>query len=222
MDQSAINQEKDTVFIIDQDQAAQNRLAALVQSMGHEHECYSSPEEYLASFVLGRAGCVVTDYRMMDMSGIELLEALSEKGSAMAVILFTANGSISMAVKAIQSGAMTFLEKSCSENDLWLAIRDAIQNNHARLDRTREWEQIRRALVSLTVVERSVLEMVVNGDGNKQIANKLELGLRTVEERRAKIKKKLGVQSLAELVGFYTHACSFEKFTEHCQSGTAG
>ena len=203
--------ENDTVFIIDEDLVACNSLSRLTDSMRIKHECFASSEEFLNSYMPGRAGCVVTDYRMIGMSGIEMLEELTSRESALAVVMLTANGSIQAAVKAIQSGAIAFLEKSCSENELWQAIKDAIKSNHSRLQKKYEWDLIRVTLSSLTDQERTVLELVVEGQGNKQIAHTLDLSLRTVESRRQKVKKKLKVESNAELVRYYDYACSFEK-----------
>ncbi|PHS03072.1 MAG: hypothetical protein COA78_19290 [Blastopirellula sp.] len=211
MEQITFISENDTVFIIDEDLVACNSLSRLIDSMGLRHECFASSEEFLSSYVPGRAGCVITDYRMVGMSGIELLEELTNRESALAVVMLTADGSIPVAVKAIQSGAIAFLEKSCTENELWQAIKDAIKSNHSRLQEKHDWDLIRVTLSSLTDQERTVLELVVEGQGNKQIALKLDLSLRTVEHRRQKVKQKLKVGSNAELVRYYDYACTFEK-----------
>ncbi len=194
--------EQPIVFIIDDDADTCMSIAALVQSMGVGCECYESAEQFLAVYLPNRSGCVVTDLRMKGMSGLDLLENLLEAGINLPVVVITAYASIPLAVQARQSGATTFLEKSCTEHELWEAIKNALNKDLTRRKREQTNDVMRAALSTLTDEERRVLELITNGMLNKQVALKLRVSTRTVEDRRRRIIKKLGVESFAELVRF--------------------
>ena len=115
-----------TVFVVDDDELARDSVCALVQSMGIRAESFSSAEEFLEQYVDGRPGCLVTDVRMTGMSGLELQEKLQELKIPLPVIVMTAYAKTSLTVRAMQSGAVTVLEKPCEENELWDAIRTAL------------------------------------------------------------------------------------------------
>lgn len=121
--------EKSTVFIVDDEAFVRESLAALVQSMGIAHESFDSAEEFLAAYSPNRPGCVVTDVRMMKMSGLDLLEKLVEMQSSLPVIVITGRASDRLAAKAMQAGAFTFLEKTCPQQDLQQAIEQALAKN---------------------------------------------------------------------------------------------
>ncbi len=198
--------ENATVFIIDDDANARDSLAALVRSMSIAFECYGSAEDFLASYLPNRPGCVVTDLRMMGMSGLDLQAKLAEMGSALPVVMITAHASIPVAVRAVQTGAVAFLEKTCTEHELWQAIRDALGKNEVQRMDKQEQDVVRDVLASLTDDERRVLELIANGLANKQVARALDIGLRTVEDRRRRVMQKLGVKSFAELMRFVVNA----------------
>ncbi|GAB4142110.1 MAG: response regulator transcription factor [Planctomycetaceae bacterium] len=189
-----------TVFIIDDHDDARASLSAMVQSMGVACECYSTPEEFLSEYSPKRRGCVVTDMRMLGMSGLELLEKLEDMGSDLPVILISAYSSIPIAVQAMQAGAVTFLEKTCSDQELWQAISDALRQNELRRKKSAERESILQVIGRLSAEERKVMELISQGQANKQVAHTLDIGLRTVEDRRRRVMQKLGVKSFAELM----------------------
>ncbi|PHR97681.1 MAG: DNA-binding response regulator [Blastopirellula sp.] len=195
-----------TVYIVDDDEIARESLAALVSSMGLEFEKFSSAEDFLKSYLPNDTGCIVTDLRMLGMSGAELQQKLAEMGSALPVIIITAYASVPLAVKSLHSGVFTFLEKSCSEDELWQAIKDALNQNKTRVSEKNERDSIENLFASLTTEERKILKLIADGKSNKQIAYKLDLGLRTVENRRQQIMHKIGVSSLAKLMQFFVHA----------------
>jgi RNA polymerase sigma factor (sigma-70 family) len=198
--------EKPTVFIVDDDANARESLAALVRSMDVAFECFSSAEEFLSQNLSNRPGCVVTDLRMMGMSGLDLQAKLAELESALAIVVVSAHASVPLAVKAVQDGAVTFLEKTCTEHELWEAIRDALLENEARLQKKQERDELRAALASLTDDERKVLELIAKGQANKQVAQVLSIGLRTVEDRRRRVMQKLAIEPFAELMRFFVKA----------------
>ncbi len=191
-----------TVFIVDDDATARESLAALVRSMGVAFECFGSAEEFLAAYLPNRPGCIVTDVRMTGMSGLDLQAKLAEMESALPVVVVSAYASVPVAVKAVQSGAVTFLEKTCTEHELWKTIKDALRKNEVRLKEKQERDVLRGASATLTDGERRVLELIAEGRANKQVARALDIGLRTVEDRRRRVMRKLGVESFAELMRF--------------------
>jgi FixJ family two-component response regulator len=190
----------DPVFIVDDDPAARDSMAALIQSHGLQAETFESAEDFLARFDRTRGGCLVLDVRMAGMSGLELQERLNVEGLNLPVIIITGYADIPAAVRAMRNGAITFLEKACGDQKLWDAISRARETEAMargpRLQRT----DIRRRLATLTLDERRVLDKLIDGRPNKAIARDLDLGLRTVELRRAMILQKMQASSLAELV----------------------
>jgi FixJ family two-component response regulator len=188
------------VYVVDDDPAARNSVAALIKSRGLAVETYPSAEEFLDRYDPFQRGCLIVDVRMTGMSGLDLQERLATKGVNLPVIVITGFADVPMAVRAMQTGAVTFLEKPCSEQEITRAIQTALdleaQNNELRQRRAEIEENYRR----ITQAERDVLERIVLGMPNKEVASELKLGLRTVEQRRARIMTKMNVDSLAELV----------------------
>ena len=188
------------VYIVDDDPAALRSVSALVESIGMNAESYISAEEFLRSFEVTRPGCLVTDVRMLGMSGLELQEKLVSDGVTLPVIVITAYADVPLAVRAMEKGAVTLLEKPCGEQQLLDSIRRAIASDTQARQQTIRHQEIREHLAELTASERDVLKLLVEGKMNKNIATQLDIGLRTVELRRQQIMKKMNVDSLAELV----------------------
>jgi len=189
-----------TVFVVDDDPIARNSIAALIRSKGIQAETYESAESFLGRFDQSSAGCLVVDVRMSGMSGLELQEQLADHRIHLPVIIITGYANVPMAVRAMRGGAVTFLEKPCHEQDLWNAIETALEKDAGQRDMLRQQEEIRNRLATLTEGELAVMEKVIEGKPNKVVASELDIGLRTVELRRATILKKMEAGSLAELV----------------------
>ncbi len=189
-----------TVFVVDDDPAARDSVATLVKSKGIDVETFESAEQFLEADIAQRRGCLVVDVRMTGMTGLELLESLRERGVVLPVIVITGFADVPMAVRAMKGGAETFLEKPCQGQEMWASISRALECGEQREQRNAERLGIRSRMASLTDAEMKVLDMVVEGKPNKVIAGGLDLGLRTVELRRAKVMEKLQADSLAELV----------------------
>jgi RNA polymerase sigma factor (sigma-70 family) len=195
-----------TVFVIDDDEQARKSVCMLVRSMGLAAEAFASAEEFLASQVEDRAGCVVTDLRMQGMSGIELQEKLALNKISLPVIILTAYAQTSLAVRAMKAGAITMLDKPYADNDLWEAIRKAMAEDAARRDACHRRRRLDALVAQLTPAERNVMEMIVAGKPNKAIAKELGVSVRTVEYRRHEVLVKMQAQSVAELVGLVIEA----------------
>src|SRR5688500_18749916 len=185
-----------TVYVVDDDQAARESVIALVELQGLRAKGLSSADEFLHEFDPSVKGCLVVDVRMAGTSGLELLEQLANRGSTLPVVVITGYADVPMAVRAMQMGAVTFLEKPCQEQELWNGIRQALEiENQQHLQRAQRAE-IEARLANLTVEELAVLRKMLLGYGNKLIAADLDIGLRTVELRRSKVMKKMQAASL--------------------------
>ncbi len=194
------------VFVVDDDQGGRSSVGALVRSMGLAVELFSSAEKFLEFYTGESLGCVVTDMRMLGMSGLELQERLCEMGSTLPVIILTAYATTPLAVRAMQSGAVTMLDKPYHEEELWNAIRKALALDAQRRAEQARCQEIRERLSTLTPSERIVLNLVVAGKANKVIAQRLEVSIRTVENRRRDVYKKMQAESAVELVRLVVEA----------------
>lgn len=189
-----------TVYIVDDDDAMRESLQFLVGSVGLPTEAFASAEQFLAHFSPTARGCVLLDVRMPGMSGIELHEQLRASRIAIPVIILTAHADVPMAVRAMRAGAFDFIEKPCNDQVLLDRIHQAIERDaDARLDRDRA-DDIQQRLEKLSPRERQVLELVVAGFANKQVAGMLELSIKTVEVHRGHVMSKMQAASLADLV----------------------
>lgn len=189
-----------TVFVVDDDELARTSTTALVGSMGIPSESFCSAEEFLDRYVAGRPGCLVTDIRMLGMSGLELQERLRELDIQLPVVVMTAYAKTPLTVRAIQGGAVTLLEKPCEENELWDAIRRALARDAEDRAANEHRQRIVRRIEGLTPTQRKVMDMIVAGKANKVIAVELDVSIRTVEARRQEVFAKMKADSVAELV----------------------
>jgi FixJ family two-component response regulator len=146
------------------------------------------------------AGCLVTDVRMLGISGIELQEQLQQRGIKIPVIVLTAFARTSLTVRAMQNGAVTMLDKPYDDDDLWDAIREGLKRDAEQRAAASIQQSVRKRLDSLTPSERQVLDLVVAGLPNKVIAGRLDVSVRTVENRRREIFSKMQADSVADLV----------------------
>lgn len=194
------------VYIVDDDQASREAVSSLVDEMGVEFETYGSAEAFLEAYDGRRPACLVTDVRMLRMSGLELLEELNARGSRLATVVLTAYAETPVTVRAIKGGAVTLLEKPCRDLELWDAIRAGLKQDIENYQRDQRREEIRAKLNDLTPAEREVLKLVIAGEPNKAIASRLDVSVRTVEVRRQAVFTKTGVSSVAELVRFAMEA----------------
>ena len=189
-----------TVFVVDDDPAARESVAALVESLGVRAETFDSAEAFLTSYDRNAPGCLITDLRMMGMSGLELQQRLAKEHISLPAIVITAYADVAVTVRAMNNGAITLLEKPCREHELWESIRKALNlDSKNRREKARR-DEVQARIDSLMPEEREVMEGMIAGQLNKMIANQLEISLRTVESRRHNVIEKLQVKSLAELV----------------------
>jgi RNA polymerase sigma factor (sigma-70 family) len=188
------------VYVVDDDDAMRDSLVWLLESHGLAVEAYPSAEAFLEA-VREPSGCLVLDVRMPGMSGLELHDRLVARGGRLPVIFVTGHGDVPMAVSALKKGAVDFIEKPFAEKDMLRLVEQCLASEQARRAREREQSELRARLASLTQREREVMELVVAGKLNKQIADELGISVKTVEVHRARVMAKLAVGSVAELVG---------------------
>lgn len=189
-----------TIFVVDDNEPARNSVCALVRSMGMSAAAFDSAEAFLEAYTEQQAGCLVTDVRMLGMSGLELQDRLNEMQSLLPVVVLTAYATTPLTVRAMKGGAVSILDKPYQDDELWNAIRRALS-----LEAKRRVEYERRRAITerferLTDGERSVLDLVVQGKANKVIARRLDVSVRTVENRRREIYDKMEARSAAELI----------------------
>lgn len=189
-----------TVFIVDDDPAARESVAALVSAHGMATQTFQNGEAFL-NFDLGqRRGCIVLDVRMTGITGLDVQAELRQRGVLLPVIVITGFADVPMAVRAMHQGAFTFLEKPCADQELWRNIEMALDQEQIVANLAARKREIQSNYDTLTDGELAVLEKLLQGEPNKAIAADLDMGLRTVEMRRATILKKMNADSLAQLV----------------------
>src|SRR5437870_1700362 len=199
-----------TVFVVDDDDAVRKAVSRLLRSAGIAVAVFASPREFLAQYDPATPGCLVLDIAMPGFNGLQLQTALGEKGCILPIIFLTGHGDVSKSVQAMKHGAFDFFSKPVKDKDLLTAVRAAIQRDAVARREHAELSEIRARLDTLTPREREVLEHVVSGKLNKQIAGDLGITEATVKMHRSRVMAKMKVQSVAELA----------RLTERC--GTRG
>jgi FixJ family two-component response regulator len=188
------------VYIVDDDEALRDSLIWLLESTGLKSMAFDSAEAFLGAFSQKMNGCLVLDIRMPGMSGLELHEKLNAMHATLPVIFITGHGDVPMAVSALKKGAVDFIEKPFNDQDMVSLIHAALTEDLKRHETRQQEADALRRIDGLTPREREVLELIVAGRLNKQIADDLGISIKTVEVHRARVMEKMGVNSLAELV----------------------
>jgi two-component system, LuxR family, response regulator FixJ len=189
-----------TVYLLDHDLTALLPLAALVKMVFPRIKAYSSAAEFLAGYRTPQPGCLVFEASLPGMNGIELYRKLVQDKVALPVVFFAEHATVPMAVGAMQLGAVDFLEKPIPEQRLWDSIRKALDLDEQSRRRLEHRRQAEERLARLSPGEREVLHLMLEGKLNREIATSLGLSTRTIEDRRARLMKKLDTNSLAKLV----------------------
>lgn len=195
-----MSDDQSTVYVVDDDAQARKAVTTLVEAMGVATFGFNSAEEFLAAYDGRRPACLVTDVRMIGMSGLELQEELIRRGVDISVVVLTGFATTPGTVRAMRNGALTLLEKPCRDDELWEAIRDGLAADRRLHSLQSGVDEIRSRFETLTAKEREVLSHVAAGEANKVIARRLDVSLRTVELHRQNVFQKMGADSLAELV----------------------
>jgi len=193
-------QPEPVVFVIDDDEAVRESIAFLLKTAGIPVREFDSAGPFLEILPEVNSGCVITDVRMPDISGIDLLRTVSEKKPDLPVIVITGHGDVPLAVEAMKLGAADFLEKPFDDDLLIASVRAALSREADSARRKAEFAEINDKLNALSNRERQVLEGLVAGKANKVIAFDLGISPRTVEIYRANLMTKMSANSLSDLV----------------------
>ncbi len=192
--------ESPKVYIVDDDEAVRDSIALLVRSVALEAIPYASASDFLENHDEAVPGCLVLDLRMPGMSGLELQRVLTDRGSRRPIVFVTAHGDVPDAVRAMQGGAIDFIQKPFRDQDLLDCIQNALEVDRRQRDEAGDRSRVAARLERLTAREREVLDRVVEGQANKAIAAELGVSERTVEIHRSRAMSKMEAGSLAELV----------------------
>ncbi|MCB1892970.1 MAG: response regulator transcription factor [Rhodocyclaceae bacterium] len=188
------------VYIVDDDEPMRDSLQWLLESQGFAVTAFASAEEFLAACRDGMAGCIVLDVRMPGMSGLELYEKLNARRCTLPVIFITGHGDVPMAVSALKKGAVDFIEKPFGDQDMLRLIVQCLELDRANRARQLEAAAAAQRLAGLTEREAEVMDLILAGRLNKQIADVLNISIKTVEVHRGRIMDKMQVRTVAELV----------------------
>ena len=201
------------VFLVDDDSDIRTSLSRALKKRGFAVEAFASADEFLSLYDASRAGCLVLDYGMPGMNGLELQQTLLERGHSIPIIFITGHGGIPESVQAIQSGAVDFLEKPFRQSVLVERINSAFEIDGKRRAEGEVLSQTRAIFSRLTDREREIARLMVTQPSNassKELARHLDISPRTVDHHRARILEKLQVGSVAELVDLAVRANVFD------------
>ena len=188
-----------TVFVVDDDGHLRAGIRTLLEEEGHTVEDFASCEAFLAAFHPGREGCLLIDAYLPAMKGLELLKRLKEMDRHLPAIMITGNSDVATAVEAMKSGAYDFLDKPFDRLDLLSRIGGALERSRGEIKRGDQEADAANRIASLTRRQRQIMEMILIGHPNKNIASDLAISQRTVEHHRAAIMEKTGSKSLPAL-----------------------
>lgn len=189
-----------TVYVVDDDASVREALSSLLRSVGLHVETFACARDFLQRLANDAPGCLVLDIRMPDIDGLDLQRELARRGDDIPIIFITAHGDIPMTVQAMKAGAVEFLPKPFGDQQLLDAINGALERSRATWLQRSETAELRRRYASLTPREQEVLELILQGKMNKQVAAELGLSEITIKVHRRRIMDKMAAQSLPELV----------------------
>jgi FixJ family two-component response regulator len=191
---------KGTVYVVDDDEAVRDSLQWLLEGKDYRVRCFESAESFLARFDPREVACLITDIRMDGMSGLELQDKLLDRKSPLPIVFITGHGDVPMAVNTMKKGAMDFIEKPFKEDALVSLVERMLGEARVAFSQSQEAASRDALLSRLTTREAQVLERIVAGRLNKQIADDLGISIKTVEAHRANIMEKLNANTVADLL----------------------
>jgi FixJ family two-component response regulator len=189
-----------TVFIVDDDRGLRQAIHDLVESVGLRAESFASGEDFLRAKRMNRPSCLVLDVRLPQMSGLDFQQRLTETGIQIPIIFITAHGDIPMSVRALKSGALEFLTKPFRDQDLLDAIHQALERDRVAREQQSEIHNLQARVRTLTAREQEVMNLVISGMLNKQIALEIGTSEATVKIHRGNVMRKMKAGSVVDLV----------------------
>lgn len=194
------NPDQETVFVVDDDEAVRDSLRWLLEANGYHVRGFDSAEGFLSHYNRNQVACLILDVRMPGMSGLELQEHLLAQKINIPIIFVTGHGDVPMAVTTMKKGAVDFIEKPFDEAALRSLVERMLAKARGDANNAREQQAAEELLGRLTSREQQVLERIIAGRLNKQIADDLGISIKTVEAHRANIMEKLNVNTVADLL----------------------
>ena len=188
------------VYVVDDDQGMCQALASLFRSVGLRAQTFGSAREFLDASLTDAPGCMVLDVRLPGLSGLDLQQELTDRGFQIPIIFITGHADVPTIVRAMKAGAVEFLTKPCREQDLLDAVQSAIDRDRAARQDLAHLANLRARYEKVTPREREVMQLVVTGMLNKQIAAELDRSEVTVKLHRGRVMHKMGAESVADLV----------------------
>lgn len=191
---------KGTVYVVDDDEAVRDSLQWLLEGKNYRVRCFESAEAFLTGFDAREVACMIVDIRMNGMTGLELQDRLIERNSPLPMVFITGHGDVPMAVSSMKKGAVDFIEKPFKEDELVPLVERMLEQARNAFSHHQEAASRDALLSRLTTREAQVLERIVAGRLNKQIADDLGISIKTVEAHRANIMEKLNANTVADLL----------------------
>jgi FixJ family two-component response regulator len=189
-----------TIAIVDDDPSVREGLSSLIRSAGLQVETFASAQEFLARPGAEAPSCLVLDLQLPGLSGLDLQKRMAEVGLEIPIVFLTGHGNIPASVQAMKAGAVEFLTKPFDEQDLLKAIQEAIERDRRTRQQHAEMRELQNRYESLTAREQEVMQQVVSGLLNKQVAAELNITEYTVKIHRGRVMRKMHAESLADLV----------------------
>ena len=191
---------KGTVYVVDDDEGVRDSLQWLLEGKDYRVRCYDSAETFLSRYDAREVACLIVDIRMAGMTGLELQDKLVERKSPLPIVFITGHGDVPMAVTTMKKGAMDFIQKPFQEEALVNLVERMLEQARVAFAGHQQSASRDALLAKLTTRETQVLERIVAGRLNKQIADDLGISIKTVEAHRANIMEKLNANTVADLL----------------------
>ncbi|MEO5607290.1 MAG: response regulator transcription factor [Polaromonas sp.] len=191
---------KGTVYVVDDDEGVRDSLQWLLEGKDYRVRCFDSAENFLSRYDAREVACLIVDIRMAGMSGLELQDRLIERKSPLPIVFITGHGDVPMAVDTMKKGAMDFIQKPFDEDQLLQVVERMLEHAHGAFVDQQQAASRDALMARLTTREAQVLERIVAGRLNKQIADDLGISIKTVEAHRANIMEKLNANTVADLL----------------------
>lgn len=191
------------IYIIDDHEDSRNSLRDILVSYGYRVQTYADPQDFFASTPANVSGCLITDYKLKETDGLQVVKQARRHKPALPVIVVSAHATIAEVVAIMRAGAHSLLQKPCSAQEILAVLREALESQQLVVNQQQQFQQLKQRFESLAEDELHILECMISGQPTKAIAVSLDISTRTVDRRRTAIFEKLQARSLAELAKMY-------------------